>query len=179
MTILAKDVEQLPSDVRAVLLPAARAAHEQPAPNTRTVFGKPAPDGAAAEIVAALDPAAAVALLPALLAGGDQERFSAVRIVRRRGSAADSGMLLVLASDTNPEIRAAAAYGLAEYLAKGVGGQVLLGVQRAAADPGRLVPASVAAALADSSPLTDAAREILCDLAKHPSATVRHLATRA
>jgi hypothetical protein len=89
-----------------------------------------------------------------------------------------TGILAALAGDEVPDVRAAAAQGLARRLAGGDDRVLLLQALRAGLDdPGTLVPSAIAATLSDASEPT--ALEFRERLRTSPSAYVRSLAPAA
>lgn len=181
MTFLAGVAERVPDDIKPELAAAAGAAASQPRPAFPGLFGERADaSGPAAELAAALATETAQPdpdQLPALLAGDIDARRSAVRIATRLRRDEETGLLLALAWDDDPSVRASAAQGMANLAADGLGGPVILAaVRRAAADPGRRVPGAIAAALSERESLPANVAGVLDLLRTHASAAVRRAA---
>lgn len=178
---LTRLADRIPDDWRAALLAAARKAAESPPSTHLRLFGEGMDaTGMAAEVVTHLsaeDTVANANTLVTLLGGDEDSRRSAARIAGRLRRDEDTGVLLVLVHDPHPAVRAAAASHLARMVAQGEGGDgALLGLQRAAADPGRRVPLEVAHVLAGFDSLAPAVGQVVEDLRGHPSAAVRRAA---
>lgn len=169
-----------PEDVAQDLHVAARAAAEQPVPPWTGLLGENgSAAGPAVELLTALGDGDGpdADRLPALLGGDTAGRVSAARLAGRRRSPADIGVLLVLATDREPAVRAAAARGLVRALALAAEDQrpvVLAGLVRCSADPGSRVPRALAAELRgpDQAP-AQAVADVLQVLRGHPSASVQ------
>jgi tetratricopeptide (TPR) repeat protein len=138
---------------------------------------------ASADLAAALgvlDTHATGARLLSLLAGGADERQWAARLARRLGRTEDTGVLLALAQDRDPGVRAAAGAGLAFLVAAEQGGGAAAdGLWRCVRDSGTRVPAAVADWLAHAPDRGEVAQDALARLCTHASAYVRGIAVRA
>lgn len=122
----------------------------------------------------ALDASEAADRLVALLAGRTEQRSWVARVARRRGTPADVGLLVGLAQDPEPEVRAAAASGLALLVARADGGELAVhGLRHCCIDEGTLVPLYVVRALEQVEDLSTDARRAVESLTDHPSARVR------
>lgn len=180
---LTRLLDRIPDDWRAALLAAARRAAVQ-MPSTHVhLFGEGRDaTGVAAEVVTHLsaeDTVMNTGTMVTLLGGDQNSRSSAARIAGRLRRDEDTGVLLVLVHDPHPAVRSAAAAQLAHMVADGDGsGDALVGLQQAAADPGRRVPLEVAVALLGRDNLAPAVDQVVVDLRGHPSATVRRAASR-
>jgi len=181
--VLASSANRVPEDTREALLAAALAATAPAFSGLGGELGDAT--GAANELVAALRPGAQATdedatRLIGLIAGGQLSRMSAARIAARRRDPEGVGQLLVFANDDDPTVRAAAAKGLTELVADGIGGSlVLVAVHQAAADPGRRVVEAVAVTLSEKADnLPDAVRGVLNELRQHRLASVRRAANR-
>ena len=130
-----------------------------------------------AAAIGALDPSVEADCIASLLRGGTSDRKWAAFTVRYIETAESAGTLAALSSDPQPEVRAAAAAGLARLAVAGVGGPQAASALRACLDdPGIQVPAQMAATLGDlSGPAADHLRE---PLRGHQSARVRRMAGR-
>ena len=113
-----------------------------------------------------------------LLAGSFRERVWAARLAGHKDRPVDVGVLAVLAQDSSPFVRAAAAAGVARLVARNEGGELARAVLRGSiADRGLQVPLAVAAELAHASPRSDFADERLKELRSHAVAAVRSAAS--
>jgi HEAT repeat protein len=82
-----------------------------------------------------------------------------------------------LTDDEDVVVRAAAASALALLVKDGTGGALAVtALQRAAREPGVLVPKEIARVLGPSKDLPDSAAAVLTELQSHPSWRVRSLA---
>jgi HEAT repeat protein len=115
------------------------------------------------------------------LLGGDGERRQwAAQVARRLGRAEDTGILVTLVHDPEPEVRAVAAMGLASLVAAREGGQVALtGLLQCLRDPGAVVPYHAASVLAGSPMRSSEAADALASMRTHISARVRSIAVGA
>jgi hypothetical protein len=184
LQVLAALEQHLPDHVRPRLETISMAVAGQPLLPCAALFGDERDaTGAAADLAAALgvldDDSGANRLLE-LLAGDADHRRWAARLARRLARPEDVGVLVVLARDPEPEVRAAAAAGLAFLVGAGRGGALAVnGLQRCLRDPGTLVAASIAATLAEVAASTPPAQAVLTSLCGHVSASVRATAARA
>lgn len=177
---LASLVDRLPDDIRSRLV--TIAAEVARAPGLADPFIGPDADAtaAAAELLAALTPTGAVDPLLDLLAGNALHRQSAAGTAYRLTRPEDIGVLVSLARDPEPSVRATAAAALASLVAADRGGPLAAAtLQRCVHDPGMSVALSVAAALANEVTRSPAADTVLDGLRLHPSAAVRHQVARA
>jgi hypothetical protein len=176
--------DQLPADVRPLLEEVALEIprHSDPDPFPLFGYGGDA-SGAATELAAslgALDEAATASGLLLLLSGEPKQREWAARVARRLGRPEDTGVLVTLAQDPEPEVRAAAAVGLALMVAGGAGGaDASNALKRCASDPGVQVPGSIVNTLSGTPSSNAASREALTDLLNSPSSYTRATAVNA
>lgn len=184
LRLLADLVKHLPNDVRPRLGEISVAVARQPVPVHAARFGNHRDAvGAAADLAAALgglnDDEGADRLLE-LLSGDSDHRCWAARVASRLARPADTGVLVVLAHDPEPEVRATAASGLASLVATARGGELAVNVlQRCLQDPGTKVPLGIALTLAGVSDRSPDAEVALTVLRGHASAYVRTTATGA
>jgi hypothetical protein len=169
------------------------AVHERLRELAVDVSGRPQPSvpfpffgdaaGAAAGLAAvlgALPPQTADERLLDLLAGDSNRRQNAAIMADRLRRPTDVGILVALVRDSEPQVRAAAAAGLASLAAAGQNESVVKGaLERALSDPGTKVPTSVVNTLAYGQVDSPVAQEILGRLRTHASAYVRMVAGRA
>jgi hypothetical protein len=182
LRVLASLEQNLPQHIRVRLQGISMTIAHQPLPAEAALFGEPDATGAAVELAAALgaldDNTSADRLLE-LLAGDAEKRCWAARLARRLARPEDVGVLAALAQDTEPEVRAAAAAGLAFLVRGGVGGPLAVhGLQRCLEDPGTWVAESIAMVLAGTTDPTPAAQAVLASLRGSSSASVRATAAR-
>jgi hypothetical protein len=181
---LAALADELPEGVRATLMPIAVAIADPSAPFVQSPLD-PERDavGAAIELAVALgaqDEAASAGSLLYLLAGDRYHRRSAARVARRLMRPEDLGVLVTLAEDSDPDVRAAAAAGLASLVAAEQGGEMAIeGLKRCLDDRGTRVPVNIAAALVGVPTRNSVADAALRQLRTHASAYVRAIAQRA
>lgn len=110
----------------------------------------------------------------ARLLGGDTDHRHWV--ARRRNQPEDTGVLLALAQDPEPTVRATAAAGLAHLGATDRGGSTTVnGLLQALRDQG--ISVAHAAALSQEDHRNVTALEVLTTLSEHPSAQVRTICT--
>jgi len=178
LRLLSSLVEQLPGDVRGKLVNVAKVVATRPLPADIPWFGN-ANDatGAAADLAAALgalnNEESAERMLD-LLTGDARSRHSAARLAQRLARSEDTGILAVLAQDSDPDVRAAAAGGLASLVAADSGGALAAtSLQRCLHDPGTHVPRAIAIALTKAPTQSPAARRVIALLRGHASAHVR------
>jgi HEAT repeat protein len=127
----------------------------------------------------ALDDDEAADRLLDLLGGDSNNRRWAAHVARRLNRSQDVGLLATLIQDPAPEVRAAAAEGLASLVAGEHGGPLAAdALRRCAGDPGTRAPAHAAAALALAESRSSTADEVLAELQRHISAQVRAQARR-
>ncbi len=128
----------------------------------------------------AVDKGQAAGFVLDLLASSPRHRRWAAELARRRHNAADLGLLCGMTTDRDPLTRGAAAMALAWLVARSIGGTMTVrALERCLEDPGTQVPASIAAALADSQQNSADGHRLLTRLQDHPSATVRRLSAKA
>jgi hypothetical protein len=168
---------ELPMGVRERLHATAIALASPATKTTPPAFpGESDARGEAVGLLCALDPSGDYHPRPFadLLAGDADHRRWAAWAARHLTHSEDRGILLALAQDAEPRVRAAAAGALASIVAE-VGGDAvtLIGLAGCLDDPGTLVPRSVAGALARVDARSAAAEEILAGLRDHLSASVR------
>jgi len=181
--VLSSLAEMLPGDVRPRLAEVALQIPHQPQPVVSDLFGHDGDAaGAATELAAslgALDEAATASGLLSLLAGGSEQREWAAKVARRLGRPEDTGVLVTLAQDPEPEVRAAAAVGLALMVIAGTGGaDASNAVKRCALDPGVQVQGSIVNTLSGAPISGPASKEPLTELLSSPSAYIRATARR-
>jgi hypothetical protein len=176
--------DHVPPAVRDRLIPTATTIAHQEAPETNSVFFDNPGDaaGAATNLLLALgavDPCQSADRLVALLGGDPADRRWAARVAARTEGQERLGLLVTLAADANPSVRAAAAKGLATVVATAddIGPLAARALKKCIADPGALVPAHTAHALRAAGGQT--AQALLAPLRQHPSAYVREAATGA
>lgn len=118
-------------------------------------------------------------MLLRLLSGSNYHRYWATLIAARLNRQQDAGILASLAQDPCPDVRAGAAAGLAtlasDHDEKSFAAQAL---ERCLNDPGRKVPATIAAVLAATSKRGVVAQRALDQLRSHRSTYIRNLANR-
>ncbi len=177
---MARQIDQVPSGIKPDLgVIAAELAGSEIEPTDGMLGSSVRAPGAGAMLCAALgasSPADAAADMHRLLAGEAEDRVWAARIARSRGARADVGALTVLVHDESPNVRAAAAAGLAA-LSVGDGGDALVeaGLRAALSDPGLRVPQALAGQLTMKD-LSAEGRTVLEELRSHAHASVRRLA---
>lgn len=180
MRTLATLVDHIPPAVGTRLLPiVARIATRTAPPSRGSVFDEPGDAaGDAANLAVAmggLDVDDSLDRLFELVAGGRGDRQAAARVARQAGRPEDVGVLIVLAADPDPDVRAGAASGLAALLATGVATpSVRWALERCLEDPGALVPAHIAGTL--RSLYGAKCDDLLARLRGHRSAFVREQA---
>ncbi len=177
LQVLASLVDRLPALVRSRLEAITGTIMETPA--RWTPFGDiPDAVGAGTDLAAALGCEEGADRLLDLLVGDADHRQWAARAAGRLGRRQDTGVLVTLAQDSEPEVRAAAAAGLASLVAAGSDDSLAFsGLQRCLLDPGSAVPFSIADTLASAPSLEAGAQEALIGLRRHPSVRVRLAAT--
>ena len=172
--------EQLPPDVANELKPIANMLTDPQAQGMDSPFEDAV--GAASFLASRLDPTdeATAARVSDLLGGDSHMRPWAAKIVAHLDRPERSGILVALANDVDPDVRAAAAAGLAHVASVQPGDQLAeQGLRRALLDPGTRVPATIAHVLASKAQLNGLAAEALAECREHPSARVRSTATAA
>jgi hypothetical protein len=184
LRVLASLADHLPEDIRTRLEPIAVAVAGQRALHRPVLFTEHGDAiGEAIALAVALglrEQDATDHRLLDLLGGDVGHRRWAALVARRLGRPEDTGLLVTLTQDLEPEVRAAAASGLAALVAAERGGGLAVnGLQRCLHDPGTRVPASIAATLADITARGAAAEEALAQLREHASARVRATAASA
>jgi hypothetical protein len=181
---LASLAAQLPDDTKAQLKPLAMSIADRTAPQPVSIFDD-ARDlvGEAANLAVALgppDPTWSTRILLDLLSGRPDHRYWAALIARRLKRPQDTGVLVSLTQDPDPDVRAGAAAGLASLVSTEPEDSIVASaLQHCLRDPGRKVPATIAVVLADASDRGPVARHALAELRTHPSAFVRATAARA
>ena len=96
-----------------------------------------------------------------------------------RAGGQDIGVLATLSNDDHPSVRASSASGLAYLVAQGnEDALVVSALEASCADPGNLVPRTVAETLRAEGEPTEVALELLRKLEAHPSPHVRSAAAR-
>ncbi len=114
-----------------------------------------------------------------LLAGDYRSRLWAAHAVTNRAGGQDIGVLATLSNDDHPSVRASSASGLAYLVAQGnEDALVVSALEASCADPGNLVPRTVAETLRAEGEPTEVALELLRKLEAHPSPHVRSAAAR-
>jgi hypothetical protein len=181
---LASLAAQLPDDIRAQLKPIALGIAERSSPPPVSVFGDEHDlVGEAANLAVALgppDPIWSTGILLDLLSGRAHHRYWAALVARRLRRPQDIGVLVDLAHDPDPDVRAGAAAGLASLVSTVPEDDIVRGaLQQCLRDPGRKVPATIAVVLAGDDHRGQVAQDTLDQLRTHPSAFVRAAVTRA
>jgi hypothetical protein len=181
---LASLAAQLPDDTKAQLKPLAMSIADRTAPQPVSVFDDERDlVGEAANLAVALgppDPNWSTRILLDLLSGRPDHRYWAALIARRLRRPQDTGILVSLTQDPDPDVRAGAAAGLASLVSTEPEDSIVASaLQRCLRDPGRKVPATIAVVLAEASDRGAVARHALDELRTHPSAFVRATAARA
>jgi HEAT repeat protein len=172
--------DRLPPDVISQLKPIADTLTDPHQQRMASPFEREDAVGAASFLAARLDPsdpAQIATRVSALLLGDSYKRQWAARTITHVDRPERSGMLVALVNDADPDVRAAAAAGLAfvasheprdEFTAEGL--------HRTLGDPGTRVAASIAHVLARSDQSNDLVIAALNELTEHPSAYVRSTA---
>ncbi|MFI6803039.1 DUF4365 domain-containing protein [Streptosporangium canum] len=172
--------QQLTEEAKCALELAVRAAAGLTA-SEEDIFAAlyPSSPGAASELLLVLrapEPADLDALLK-LLAGEPRDRQWAARLAGRLATTSEAettGVIIALASDEHPGVRATAAAQLAYLVADEIAGAATTkAFERCLADPGVSVPRAIVGTLSTFSPGNETARRILTRLGEHPSAQVR------
>jgi hypothetical protein len=176
MGSLASLAENLPAEASERLLPIVGSIAKREAPAAAEALDEQRDAaGEAANLVVALgglDIDDSLDRIPDLVAGESGDRRWAAQVAGRAQRSEDIGVLITLAADADPGVRAAAASGLAALVADGRGGSsARRALERCIDDPGAQVPAHVAGTLAAVG--GDVAVELLAGLREHPSAFVR------
>jgi hypothetical protein len=181
---LAAKVEQIPAEARDGLARAALRMARQEGAVTHMPFDEARDASAEATLLAmalgAFDAEETALHITRLLSGEPEGRRWAAILAGRNDSPTNRGLLIALAGDDDPEVRAAAAGGLATSGARDPDPLIAAALRRCAADPGKSVGIQLAFALqelevsADDAPRLIAA-ELRAELEQHPSATVRRL----
>jgi hypothetical protein len=182
--VLAAGADQLPEPIRSALRDLAPRLTGVAGPlddSLRRALGRPF-GGAAVNLAAAvgaLGEQAVTDSLTVLLTGSRQERCDAGKLLARLGRPEHTAALVALISDPHVDVRADAARALAIRVASPDAGTDTLavsGLRRALADPGALVPLTIAHGIATVQAPTEQARELAGSLLRHPSARVREAA---
>jgi len=181
---LASLAAQLPDDTKTQLKPLAMGIADRSSPPPVSVFGDERDlVGEAANLAVALgppDPTWSTRILLDLLSGRADYRYWAALIARRLKRPQDTGVLVSLTQDPDPDVRAGAAAGLASLASTAPEDDIVRGaLQQCLRDPGRKVPATIAVVLAGDNHRGQAAQDALDQLRTHPSAFVRATVTRA
>ncbi len=181
---LASLSDQLPDDIKAQLKPIALGIAGRTSLPPVSVFDDERDlVGEAANLAVALgppDPSWSTRILLDLLSGRSDHRYWAALIARRLKRPQDTGVLVSLTQDPDPDVRAGAAAGLASLVSiEPENSIVASALQHCLRDPGRKVPATIAVVLADASDRGPVTRHALDELRTHPSAFVRATVTRA
>ncbi|MFF3671847.1 DUF4365 domain-containing protein [Microtetraspora malaysiensis] len=171
---------QLTEEAKCALEPAVRAAAGLTA-SERDIFAAlyPSSPGAASELLLLLrapEPADLDALLK-LLSGEPRDRQWGARLAGRLATTPDAettGIIIALAGDEHPGVRAAAAAQLAYLVADEIAGAATTkAFERCLADPGVSVPRAIVGTVSTFPPGNETARRSLAHLREHPSAQVR------
>ncbi|MEU5867254.1 DUF4365 domain-containing protein [Nonomuraea sp. NPDC047529] len=173
-------VDQLTEEAKRVLEPAVRIAAGL-TDSERSILATfyPSSSGAASELLLLLGSPESADLdgLLKMLSGQPLDRQWAARLAGRLTTTTESetaGILITLASDEHPSVRATAAAQLAYLAGEEIAGPMALrALERCLDDPGVSVPYAIARTLATFSPDNKAARRVLVRLRDHPSAQVR------
>ncbi len=181
---LASLAAQLPDDIRAQLKQIALSIADRSSPQPVSVFGDERDlVGEAANLAVALgppDPNWSTGILLDLLSGRAGHRYWAALVARRLRRPQDIGVLVDLAHDPDPDVRAGAAAGLASLVSAVPEDDIVRGaLQQCLRDPGRKVAATIAVVLAGDDHRGQVAQDTLDQLRTHPSAFVRATVTRA
>jgi hypothetical protein len=181
LRVLESLADRVPPEVRDPLIPIASRIARREVPETLDFFG--APGDAAGEAtnllfaLGAVDPDESAERLVEFLGGAPADRRWAARVAARAEGPETLGLLAALAGDADPEVRAAAAAGLASAVARGGATSLADRALRACIeDPGTAVPMYLVGALRAAGGETASA--LLAPLREHPSAYVREAATR-
>lgn len=179
LRLLERLVDHVPPEVRDSLAPIAMRIARREVPETLDFFGEPGDaTGEATNLLLALGavgPEESAQRLVELLGGTHAERRWAGLVGGRADDPEVLGLLVTLAADDDPAVRAAAVTSLARAVARGGGTPLAECALRACiADPGALVPANVAGALRAVG--GEAAETLLGPLRDHPSGYVRNAA---
>lgn len=117
--------------------------------------------------------------LSGLLAGSNERRRWAARLLAQTQDERYASALIVLAHDPDPLVRAQANGGLTRLAVAGLGGDLVVDtLQVTASEPGRAAPIAIAAELGDVETLSAELETIRISLLDHPSAAVRLRAAR-
>lgn len=182
LQLLATLVDRVPVAQRARLVEIVAIIGSSQQSPPAGLFG-PVQDayGAAAVLGVALDGLSESdygGMLQRLLAGATDQRTWAARVARLRGHPEDTGVLLTLIHDIEPDVRASAAEGLALLVAAGRGGPLAeAGLRHCLQDPGIRVPMAVARGLASTPTSNSVAQAALEILIGHAYAPVRRIAS--
>lgn len=141
LQLLAKLADRIPPEQRAPLMEITAAIGSGQQTSSASLFGLVHDaEGAAAVLADALgghSQSDYAGMLQRLLAGGTDQRTWAARLARRQGAPEGTGVLLTLTHDTEPDVRASAAEGLAVLVATGRGGPLAeAGLRDCLQDPG-------------------------------------------
>jgi HEAT repeat protein len=175
---LATLADHIPRETSEQLLPIIATIAKRQAPAAADFLDDPRGRGAAGEAanlavaLGGLEVDDLLDRLTDLVAGEAGDRRWAAQVAGQSGRPEDVGILMALAADGDPDVRAAAASGLAALVAEGRGGApARIALKRCISDPGARVPANVAGTLRAVG--GDVADELLATLREHPSAYVR------
>lgn len=184
LQVLASLADRLPEEVRADLKPIALAIADPSAPVIASPFDRETDAvGAATDLAAALgtwEDTSVSGSLVHLLAGDAYHRRWAAQVARRLGRPEGAGVLVTLANDDDPGVRASAAAGLASLVAAEEGGEMAAeGLEHCLRDPGTRVLANIAAVLLGAPSRSAKGDAALEQLRGSRSAYVRGIARRA
>jgi uncharacterized protein DUF4365 len=179
LRLLGSLADHVASEIRDHLIPIATRIARREAPETHDFLGGPgAAAGEATNLILALgavEPYESSARLVDLLGGGPADRRWAAHVAARADGQEHLGLLVTLAADAVPSVRAAAARGLATAVAAADAGPLARrALEVCIEDPGTLVPNHIAAALQAAGGET--AEAFLSRLREHISAYVREAA---
>jgi hypothetical protein len=183
LVVLAASVDRISPEVRRVLAPLASRLAEDQAVSHAILGEDPDVRGPALDLgiaIGAIDDDVASEMLVAWLSGDEVRRRWAAHAAYRLARREDIGLLIALAADDDPDVRAAAISALAA-LASGSDGVALAApvhevLRRAADDPGVEVPVALAAALVSRT--GELAERLRRALRRSISARARSLASR-
>jgi hypothetical protein len=175
LRLLGRLVDRVPDDVRATLQqPLSDIADRLPA-DTFSFFGQADVRGTAAVALALLFPETVTdAWLRHLIHGTPAQRAASVDILVARQDSSQVNLLSILASDSDPDVRAEAAEGLATWCVQEIGlpdsAEVL---QELLAEPGVDLGVRISRTLLSDEAKPVAVEMLAAMLQSHPSAVVR------
>jgi hypothetical protein len=182
LRLLAHAAERIPNQVREPLTETVTRIARREGDVMHSLLVRPRDASAEAALLAmalgAFDADETSAHVTRLLDGRPSDRAWAAVIAGRNDSAFNRGLLVSLASDDNPEVRAAAGAWLTFCAASSTDSLLGAALRRAAADPGRNVPSQLSFGLGKLHLSEDPrgralAVELRAILGAHPSARVR------